>query len=179
MVIAGIVLAGQSTGHDRWGLLQVHQVGAVGAGSPMIREFQPKQTGHCTGGRTMEQRWSLRKPVTFEVKVVYKCHPVVLGRSRNISLEGLFIDTGIMILPVGSCIEVEFGLVAGTQWEEVHMPAVVVHRNRDGCGIAFQTFNGKVFRVIEQLLYTHDHRVARWPQCTHPDGIRHMARVAV
>jgi hypothetical protein len=121
----------------------------------MIREFQPKQTGHCTGGRTMEQRWSLRKPVTFEVKVVYKCHPVILGQSRNIGLEGLFIETGIMILPVGSCIEVEFGLMAGTQWEEVHMPAVVVHRNRDGCGIAFQTFNGKAFRVIEQLLYTH------------------------
>jgi hypothetical protein len=69
--------------------------------------------------------------------------------------------------------------MSGNRWEEVHMPAVVVHRNRDGCGIAFQTFNGKAFRVIEQFLYTHDHRVARWPQCTHPDGIRRMARVAV
>jgi hypothetical protein len=151
-------------GHDRWGLVQIHQVGAVGAGNPMIRKFQPKQTGHCTGGRTMEQRWSLRKPVT----------------SRNIGLEGLFIETGIMILPVGSCIEVEFGLMAGTQWVEVHMPAVVVHRNRDGCGVAFQTFNGKAFRVIEQLLYTHDHRVAQRPQCTHPaDSIRRMTGVAV
>jgi len=128
----------------------------------------------------MEQRWSLRKPVTLEVKVVYKCHPVVLGRSINISLEGLFIETGIMILPVGSCIEVEFGLMADTQLEEVRMPSVVVHRNRVGCGIAFQTFNGKAFRVIEQLLYTHDHRVAQWPQCTHPaDGIRRMAGVPV
>jgi hypothetical protein len=145
----------------------------------MIREFQPKQMGHCTGGRTMEQRWSLRKPVTLEVKVVYKCHPVILGRSRNIGLEGLFIETGIMILPVGSSIEVEFGLMAGTQWEEYHMPAVVVHRNRDGCGIAFHTFNGKAFRVIEQFLYTHDHRVAWWPQCKHSDNIHRIARVAV
>ena len=128
----------------------------------------------------MEQRWSLRKSVTLVVKVVYKCHPVVLGRSRNIGLEGLFIETGIMILPVGSCIEVEIDLMAGTQWEEVRMPAVVVHRNRVGCGIAFQTFNGKAFRVIEQLLYTHDHRVAQRSQCTHPaDGIRSMAGVAV
>ncbi len=128
----------------------------------------------------MEQRWSLRKPVTFEVKVVYKCHPVILGRARNIGLEGLFIETGIMILPVGSCIEVEFGLLTGTQCEEVRMPAIVIHRNRYGCGIAFLTFNGKAFRVIEQLLYTHDHRVARWLQCTHhADGIRRVPRVAV
>ena len=102
----------------------------------------------------MEQRWSLRKPVTFEVKVKYKCHPVVLGRSRNIGLEGLFIETGIMILPVGSCIELEFGLMTATQWEQICMPAVVVHRNRNGCGIAFQAFNWNAFRAIEQLLYT-------------------------
>ena len=128
----------------------------------------------------MEQRWSLRKPVTFEVKVLYKCHPVVLGRSRNIGLEGLFIETGIMVLPVGSCIQVEFGLMSATQREQICMPAVVVHRHRNGCGIAFQTFNGKAFRVIEQLLYTHDYRVARWPQRTHPaDGIRRMSRVTV
>ena len=110
MVIAGIVLAGKSTGHDRWGLAHIHPAGAVGAGSPMIREFQPKQTGHCTGGRTMEQRWSLRKPVTFEVKVMCKCHPMVLGRCRNIGLEGLFIETGIVILPVGSLSEASFHL---------------------------------------------------------------------
>ena len=128
----------------------------------------------------MEQRWSLRKPVTFEVKVSYKCHPVVLGRSRNIGLEGLFIETGIMILPVSSCIEIEFALVTGTRWEEIRIPAVVVHRNREGCGIAFQAFNGKAFRAIEQLLYAHDHRVARWPRYTHPaEGIRRMDRLTV
>jgi len=102
----------------------------------------------------MEQRWSLRKTVTFEVKVSYKCHPVVLGWSRNIGLEGLFIETGIMILPVGSYIQVEFGLLSATQWEQISMPAIVVHRNRNGCGIAFQAFNGNAFRAIEHVLYT-------------------------
>ena len=102
----------------------------------------------------MEQRWSLRKSVTLVVKVVYKCHPVVLGRSRNIGLEGLFIETGIMILPVGSCIQVEFDLMNATRLVQICMPAVVVHRNRNGCGIAFQAFNGNAFRAIEHLLYT-------------------------
>lgn len=102
----------------------------------------------------MEQRWSLRKPVTFEVKVSYKCHPDVLGRSRNIGLEGLFIETGIMILPVGSCIQVEFNLMSATQREPICMSAVVVHRTSNGCGIAFQSFNWNAFRTIERLLYT-------------------------
>jgi hypothetical protein len=102
----------------------------------------------------MEQRWSIRRPVMFEVLVSLKCHPVVRGRSRNISLEGLFIETGMVILPVGSCIDVEFALMTGAQWEQVRLPAVVVHRAGKGCGIVFHSFNTKVFRSIERVLYT-------------------------
>jgi PilZ domain len=106
----------------------------------------------------MEQRWSLRTAVTFEVQVSHKCYPVVRGRSRNISLEGLFIETGIVILPVGCCIDVEFALMTGDDRERVRMPAVVVHRAVDGCGIVFHAFNSKVFRSIEHMLYTHNNR---------------------
>jgi PilZ domain len=112
----------------------------------------------------MEQRWSLRKAVTFEVQVSHKCHPVVRGRSRNISLEGLFIETGIVILPVGCCIDVEFALMSGGEPERVRMPAVVVHRAEDGCGIVFHAFNTHVFRSIERLLYTHNDRFAPPPR---------------
>jgi hypothetical protein len=112
----------------------------------------------------MEQRWSLRKPATFEVQVSHKCYPVVRGRSRNISLEGLFIETGIVILPVGCCIDVEFGLMTGGVVERVRMPAVVVHRAEDGCGIAFHAFNTHVFRSIERMLYAPDDRFAPSPR---------------
>ena len=87
----------------------------------------------------MEQRWSLRKPVTFEVRVTHKCHPVVQGRSRNISLEGLFIETGIVILPVGSFVEVEFALMTGKVWEQIRMLASVVHRTEAVAGSCFMT----------------------------------------
>jgi hypothetical protein len=112
----------------------------------------------------MEQRWSLRKPVMFEVRVTHKCHPVVQGRSRNISLEGLFIETGIVILPVGSFVEVEFALMTGKVWEQVRMLASVVHRTGSGCGIVFHDFNTKVFRSIEGMLYTHNKRCSIQPQ---------------
>jgi PilZ domain len=112
----------------------------------------------------MERRWSLRKPVTFEVQVSHKCNPVIRGRSRNISLEGLFIETGIVILPVGAFIDVEFALLTGETWEQIRMPAVVVHRTGHGCGIMFHAFNTAVFRSIERMLYTHDSRFARQAQ---------------
>ena len=112
----------------------------------------------------MEQRWSLRKPVTFEVQVSHKCHPVVRGRSRNISLEGLFIETGIVILPVGCRIDVEFALMTGGDPLRVRMPAVVVHRTADGCGIVFHTFNTQVFRSIERMLYAPDDRLTPSPR---------------
>jgi hypothetical protein len=122
----------------------------------------------------------LRKSVMFEVQVSYKCHPVVRGRSRNIGLEGLFIETGIVILPVGSCIEVEFALMADALWEQIRMPAVVVHRTGDGCGIVFQAFKRKAFRSIERLLYTDDYPFARQPQRIHRKaGVRGLAPLAV
>jgi hypothetical protein len=112
----------------------------------------------------MEQRWSLRKPVTFEVQVTHKCYPLIRGRSVNISLEGLFIDTGIMVFPVGSCVEVEFALMTGRVWEQARMPAVVVHRAAHGCGIAFHAFDTRVFRSIERMLYTRDNSCAGEPR---------------
>jgi hypothetical protein len=136
---------------------------------PVGHGFHPEQLGHRRGDRTMEQRWSLRKPVTLEVQVSHKCYPVIRGRSRNISLEGLFIETGIVILPVGSSIDVEFALMTGEAWEQIRMPAVVVHRTAQGSGIVFYTFNTKVFRSIERILYTHNNRFAGQPQ-----GIRNV-----
>lgn len=121
---------------------------------PANPRFSTEADGELHWRLNMEQRWSLRTPVTFEVKVSYKCHPVVLGWSRNIGLEGLFIETGIMILPVGSYIQVEFSLLSASRRQQICMPAVVVHRNRNGCGIAFQAFNGNAFRAIEHVLYT-------------------------
>jgi PilZ domain len=112
----------------------------------------------------MEQRWSSRRPVMFGVRVSHKCHPIVQGRSRNISLEGLCIETGIVILPVGSFVEVEFVLMAGKVWEQIRMPASVVHRTGNGCGIVFHDFNAKVFRSIERMLYSHNNRNSIQPQ---------------
>jgi hypothetical protein len=120
----------------------------------------------------MEHRWSIRKPVSFEVQVSHKCHPVVRGRATNMSMEGLFIETGIVILPVGSYIEVEFALMTGEEGERIRMPAVVVHRTGNGCGIVFHAFNTKVFRSIECLLYTHNNRFAGQPQSI-PRALQH------
>jgi hypothetical protein len=118
--------------------------------------FSSGAVGALQEEKHMEQRWSLRKPVTFDVQVSRKCHPHVRSRSRNISLEGLFIETGLVILPVGCCIDVEFALTTAGGPVRVRMPAVVVHRTRDGCGIVFHAFNTHVFRSIERMLYAPD-----------------------
>jgi hypothetical protein len=128
----------------------------------------------------MEQRWSLRKPVTLEVQVSHKCHPMVRGRARNIGLEGLFIETGIVIPPVGSCIEVKFALMSGAVWVQICMPAVVIHRTGDGCGILFQAFNRKAFCLIERLLYADNRWFAGQPQrINRADGVRGPVKTAL
>jgi hypothetical protein len=135
---------------------------SIKAAFPEMR-FSCAAVGALRRRNSMEQRWSLRKSVTFEVQVAYKCHPVIRGRSRNIGLEGLFIETGIVVPPVGCRVEMEFGLPTGGDPQRIHMPAVVVHRGEDGCGVAFHAFNSRVFRLIEQLLYTPDDRFVPSP----------------
>lgn len=109
------------------------------------------------GDRKMEHRWSLRKPVDIEITLRRQGVPARRYRTRNISLEGVFVESGPESWPEDTFLELElplYGYRGIQQREERHrIPVVVVHRAEDGMGLMFCVFDQPLFRTVEHLLY--------------------------
>ena len=61
----------------------------------------------------MEHRCSQRKKVRLDVTLYRNGRVVSRGKSRDIGLEGMFIEAGDMNCPVNSRMEVEFAVGDG------------------------------------------------------------------
>ncbi len=105
----------------------------------------------------MEHRWSLRKPVDIEITLRRQGMPATRYRTKNISLEGVFVESGTDSWPEDTFLELELpleGYQSGGHRQERHrIPVVVVHRAADGMGLMFCVFDQPLFRIVEHLLY--------------------------
>ena len=128
----------------------------------------------------MEHRWSLRKPVDIEVSLRRQGMPAKRYRTRNISLEGVFVESGADTWPEDTFLELELPLydryASGSRTEQRHrIPVVVVHRAEGGMGLMFCVFDQPLFRIVEHLLYG----TASAPETTQEVHRRERGRVAV
>lgn len=102
---------------------------------------------------TTEQRWSERKPLVLEVAIYHHGLLALTCRTRNIGLEGLFVELAGQRFAAHTAVEV--GLPwnrAGREWQRI--PALVVHNVPDGMGLMFCSFDHRLFQAIEHLVYT-------------------------
>lgn len=58
----------------------------------------------------MEQRWTERIPMAVDVMVNYPSLGLVRGKSKDISLEGMFVETGPIVLAADAPLSVTFVL---------------------------------------------------------------------
>lgn len=106
----------------------------------------------------MEHRWSVRKPVYVEITLRRQGMPAKRYKTRNISLEGVFVESGTDAWPEETFLELELPLYDNQQFgidkEQRHrIPVVVVHRTSGGMGLMFCVFDQPLFRIVEHLLY--------------------------
>jgi len=85
------------------------------------------------------QRASFRRAVTLRVDYVTAQGKVLMGMVRNLSVQGMYIDSALRhvtheVAP-GDLLTVAFVLPSGRPCK---LPAVVVHGNRQGCGVQFR-----------------------------------------
>ena len=101
----------------------------------------------------LERRWSIRKPIVMQVVIYDKGLPVAAAMSRNVGLEGMYVETNWHLFSKGSLIEAEF-IIADTPGGQRHrLPAVVLHVSRRGFGLTFDIFDQILFRALEAKLY--------------------------
>jgi len=97
----------------------------------------------------LERRWSIRKPIVMQVVIYQKGLPVAATMSRNVGLEGMYVETSWHPFSKESLIEVEF-VIADTSARRRHrLPALVLHVAKRGFGLTFNIFDQTLFRALE------------------------------
>lgn len=101
----------------------------------------------------MEHRWSMRRPLGGAARIYHDGGTQALeSQIGDIGLEGMFIRTGDVNLTRNTLVEVEFAL-PGEPSRRYRLPALITHKNGDGIGLMFHTFDPLAFRAIQSFLY--------------------------
>jgi hypothetical protein len=105
------------------------------------------------GDRHMEHRWSTRKLLSRNV--VVECPRVGLVRAtmRDVSLGGMFVETGNTALPLHAPISVVFNLSPTKRDGDYCLPAMIVRHTSKGSGIMFLDPDAEALRSLRATLY--------------------------
>jgi hypothetical protein len=100
----------------------------------------------------IEHRWSPRKPINLEVSLFYPPLGSITGKTRNISLEGMYVEMDGTEIPQQARLEVAFITRHGER-ERVHrLPAYVVHSHERGVGLMLQHVGYHEFDALRYML---------------------------
>ncbi len=100
----------------------------------------------------VEHRWSQRKDISIDVSLYYPPVGVVNGTTRNISLEGMYIDTRGVTIPPQARLEVSFFTESCGRQIEHRMPAYVIHCRDGGVGLMLQHVGHGEFDALRYML---------------------------
>ncbi|MEJ2644556.1 MAG: PilZ domain-containing protein [Gammaproteobacteria bacterium] len=101
---------------------------------------------------TMEHRWSARKPIAMDVELFYAPIGSVLGKTRDVSMEGMFVNTGGVFLPTHAKVEVSFRTAHRRGNRQHRVAGYVVHGNGDGVGLMLRHVDYHDFHALRDML---------------------------
>lgn len=100
----------------------------------------------------MEHRWSMRKPITNNVMLKGTPFGVIQVRAKDISLGGMYVDTGKKPLHVNATVDLAFMDTADGEQQVCVVPAVVVRTTAEGAGLMFHRFAPSTFHMLGSML---------------------------
>lgn len=100
----------------------------------------------------MDHRLYKRIPVAMNVRIYRDGHIAAFGKARNLSRDGIFIETAVLRFPISSCTDI--GVVAHKNGclNEQRLHAIVVHQSDSGVGLMFGKMNDDTLHRIDVLL---------------------------
>lgn len=100
----------------------------------------------------VEHRWSSRKEINLEVSLYYPPVGMINGKTRNISLEGMFVDLKGVSIPPQARLEICFSAQTRGKTTEHRLPAYVVHGGENGIGLMLQHVGYREFDALRYML---------------------------
>ena len=101
----------------------------------------------------MEHRWSARKPL--QRSIVVDCPRIGLAAVTmcDVSLGGMFVETGRLLLPLDAPVVVAFNLARSEQHDDFRLQAMVVRHTPAGAGLMFLDLESDLLRALRAALY--------------------------
>lgn len=100
----------------------------------------------------VEHRWSTRKQLAMDVSLYYPPIGMINGRTRDVSLEGMFVELRGVHIPAQSRLEVSFTAGTEDRQTEHRLPAYVVHEREGGVGLMLQHVGYREFDALRYML---------------------------
>jgi hypothetical protein len=100
----------------------------------------------------IEHRWSSRKNINIDISLYYPPVGVMNGKTRNISLEGMFVDLEGTTIPPQARLEICFTSENRGIQTEYRLPAYVVHGSDQGIGLMLQHVGYREFDALRYML---------------------------
>ncbi|VAX10866.1 hypothetical protein MNBD_GAMMA26-785 [hydrothermal vent metagenome] len=103
----------------------------------------------------MEHRCVVRKPIALDVVINYRALGLVQGRTSNLGIGGMFVDTGCIELPVNALVETVFLLDDNGRQIPCKTEAMVMHSDSGGAGLMFNDLDHALHASLHRVLMDH------------------------
>lgn len=100
----------------------------------------------------IENRCSQRRPMSLDVVLNYHSLGLVQGKTRNLSMGGMFVEMGRIQLPVHAQVDVSLILENKGCCTPPRFEAVVVHDKEAGIGLMFNPPDPAGQDVLRQII---------------------------
>lgn len=100
-----------------------------------------------------DHRWSTRQALTLPVKLYNSGESIVQGRTQNLGIGGMFVETDADKLPLNSALSVSFTVSNNGGTSHHRLPATVIWSGRQGAGLMFTDFNVETVHTLREILY--------------------------
>jgi len=100
----------------------------------------------------IEHRWSSRKNINIDVDLYYPPVGIINGKTRNVSLEGMFVALEGTSIPPQARLEICFTAETHGKTTQHRLPAYVVHGSEQGVGLMLQHVGYREFDALRHML---------------------------
>lgn len=97
----------------------------------------------------MEHRLSPRKPMDLSVVLYYKGIGMLRCRAKDVSADGLYLDTEQQALRLHTPVEVAIATREAAGISVSILPAMVVRVERNGVGLMFKETNHRIYEAMQ------------------------------
>jgi len=98
----------------------------------------------------VERRWYPRRSLRTRVALCYGGIGILRGTTRDISAEGIYIETPPVRVPVNAAVEVVFSL-DGNAAHRLRLPALVVRSDEGGIGAMFRRLDVRAADLLRSV----------------------------